>query len=59
MIDHLRAKVHKNSLLAKSQLGYMTNYFRKLEPSKTEYDLAVYEGTYTYHAVLHIMVFAG
>jgi hypothetical protein len=30
----------------------MINYIRKLEPSKAEYDLAVYEGTYAYHAVL-------
>jgi hypothetical protein len=31
----------------------MTNCFRKLEPSKAEYDLAVYEGIYAYHAVFH------
>jgi hypothetical protein len=30
--DHPQAKKHKNALLAKSQSGCMTNYFRKLEP---------------------------
>jgi hypothetical protein len=40
-------------LLAKSQSGCMTNYFCKLEPSKAEYDLAVYESTYDYHTVLY------
>jgi ribulose-5-phosphate 4-epimerase/fuculose-1-phosphate aldolase len=39
--------------LAKSQSGCMTNYFHKLELPKAEYDLAVYEGTYAYHTVLH------
>jgi hypothetical protein len=51
--DHLQAKKRKNALPAKSQSGCMTNYFRKLELSKTEYDLAVYEGTYVCHTVLH------
>jgi hypothetical protein len=51
--EHLQAKMHKNALLAKSQLGYMANYFRKLEPSKVEYDMAVYEGTYAYHTAPH------
>jgi hypothetical protein len=31
----------------------MANYFRKLEPSKAEYDLAVYGGTYAYYTLLH------
>jgi hypothetical protein len=31
----------------------MTNCFHKLEPSKAKYDLAVYEGTHSYHTVLH------
>jgi hypothetical protein len=30
-----------------------TNCFRKLEPSKAEYDSAVNEGAYAYHSVLH------
>jgi hypothetical protein len=31
----------------------MIHSFRKLEPSKAEYGLAVYEGTYAYHSVVH------
>jgi hypothetical protein len=52
--DHIQAKKNKNALLAKSQSGCMTNYFRKLEPSKGDYDLTLYEGTYAYHSVLNI-----
>jgi hypothetical protein len=31
----------------------MANYFRKLEPSKTEYHLTVYKSTYAYHTLHH------
>jgi hypothetical protein len=41
---HLQAKMHKNALLAKFQSGCVTDYFRKRELSKPEYDLAVYDG---------------
>jgi hypothetical protein len=51
--DHLQAKKQKNPLLAKPHLGCMINYFRKLEPSNAEYDLADYEGTYAYNTVLY------
>jgi hypothetical protein len=34
--------------------GCMTNFFRKLEPPKSEYNLAVYEGTHAYYTVLHV-----
>jgi hypothetical protein len=49
--SHLQAKQHKNALLAKFQAGCMANYsyFRELEPSKAEHDLAVY----AYHTVFH------
>jgi hypothetical protein len=51
--DHLQAKEHKNILLAKFQSGSIKNYFCKLEKSKGEQDLAVYEGSYVRHTVLH------
>jgi hypothetical protein len=57
--DQLQAKKHKNVLLANSHLGCMTNYVCKLELSKAEYNLAVYEGTYAYHTVLHNHSFSG
>jgi hypothetical protein len=31
----------------------MIKCFRKLDASKAEYDLAVYEDTYAYHTVFH------
>jgi hypothetical protein len=34
----------------------MTNYFRKLEPTKAEYDLDVYAGTYAYHTLPHTTI---
>jgi hypothetical protein len=49
--DHLQIKKHKNALLAKSQLECMTKYFRKLAPSKAEYNLDIYAGTYAYHTL--------
>jgi hypothetical protein len=42
--DHHQTKNQKTVMFAKSQWGCMTNCLRKLEPSKAEYDLAVYKG---------------
>ena len=53
--EHLQAQKHKNAMVAKSLSGSLTNYFRKLDPSKDEYDLAVHEGTYVYHTIWPFM----
>lgn len=51
--DHIKTQKHKTALAAKSQSGSINNYYRKLEPSKSEYDLAIHEGTYAYHTIRH------
>lgn len=53
VVEHQQTKKHKASIIARSGAPSKTTFFKRLEPTQVEYDLAVQEGTYAYHTVRH------
>ncbi|XP_071038982.1 uncharacterized protein [Parasteatoda tepidariorum] len=51
--DHILTIKHKEALAAKTKTKSVKQFFRKLEPSKEEFDLATYEGTLAFHTIRH------
>ncbi|XP_052363746.1 uncharacterized protein LOC127923720 [Oncorhynchus keta] len=47
-VEHQQKKKHKASLIARVGMPSATTFFKKVEPSQEEYDLAVQEGVFAY-----------
>ena len=52
-VEHQQKKKHKASLIARVGMPSATTFFKKVEPSQEEYDLAVQEGVFAYHTMQH------
>lgn len=51
--DHEATSKHKASLTARAGSTSVTSFFRKVEPSQSEFDLALQEGVFSYHTIAH------
>ncbi len=51
--EHQQTKKHGNSLTARVGVPSVTTFFKKVEPSQQEYDLALKEGVFAYHTMHH------
>lgn len=53
VVEHQQTKKHKASLTASAGVPSVTTFFRKLEPSQKEYNLAMQEGILAFHTMKH------
>lgn len=53
VIEHQQTKKHKASLIARAGVPSVTTFFKKVDPSQEEYDLAVQEAVFAYHTLRH------
>lgn len=53
MVEHQRAKKHKNAMLANAGTPSIATFYKKAAPSQKEYELAVQEGILAYHTMRH------
>lgn len=53
MVEHQQTKKHKAAIAARASVPSVTTFFKKVQPSQSEYDLAVQEGVFAYHTIRH------
>ena len=53
MVEHQQTKKHKAAITARTSVPSVTTFFKRVEPSQSEYDLAVQEGVFAYHSIRH------
>ncbi|CDQ72078.1 unnamed protein product [Oncorhynchus mykiss] len=53
VVEHQQTKKHKACLMGLVGMPSVTTFFKKVEPSQEEYDLAVQEGVFAYHTMRH------
>ena len=51
--NHEDTAKHKSSVSARAGSSAMDAYYKKKEPSTTEYELATQEGSFAYHTIQH------
>lgn len=53
LVEHQQTKKHKAAITARASVPSVTTFFKRVEPSQSEYDLAVQEGVFAYHTIRH------
>ena len=53
MKSHETTSRHKSSIFARAGLSTMNTFFKRKEPTNTEYELSAQEGSFAYHTIHH------